>query len=90
MSLGSYNELQNMTEKELVDRYDKIQIDYRITPDMILRELYKRLQDKQSAAMENYASRMDQYTMQIIKMTKIVTGATIINLVITVLLMFKR
>lgn len=84
-----YLKLREMTEEELIRRYDELAQNTAVGLDFVLNELVRRQQSKQTDAMMHQSDVMLRYTKWIVWMTIIVTVATLINLYIAWYMMHK-
>jgi hypothetical protein len=82
MIADKLKELRSLPDEELIARHDRLSESTQVGVTYYLAEIARREQDRQTLAMI-------RYTKQITIMTVIITVATIINVVVAIILIFK-
>jgi len=78
----SYKELENLSEKDLIDKHDKLSKDTVVGTRHYLDELYRRTQIRQTKTMLRYTKWMLAFTI-------VITLATFINVSVFVIDFFQ-
>lgn len=89
MSAYTMNELQSMSDEKLIEGHDVIAKNTQLSLDYYLREFDRRRQIRQSEMMLSYTQTMVLYTRQLRTMTIVIAAATIVNLAVTMLFIFR-